>query len=103
MIYRHMIAKALFIQNHKEIFDHHQNIEQYGVEEAFNLGLIDKKEIEPIYTHNDFLFKLEHVINAWVLNETEKCINIKLNTFEDETWTLEYSDELWDKLKKYLT
>ncbi len=94
-----MEAKVMLLQNVDEIAAYEQAIAEHGMEEAFNLGKVDG-EVTPVYVSNDFMFKLDDVRYAWVIHDPDKLINIRDET--GETWSLKYTDELWNKLKEHL-
>jgi len=92
-----MEAKVKLLENFEEIEKYDDAIKEHGEAEAFNLGLYDKKPKE-IYIERDFLFRIKDVLYAWTTGEEgDKSINLRMN--DDDTWSVAYSKELWDKLK----
>ena len=91
-----MIGKARLLDNYDEIAEYNDVIKEHGKEEAFTLGLYDKPPKE-IYVESELLFKLNDVQNAWIVEG--KLINMKME--DGGVWTIYYTQEIWDKLKKH--
>jgi hypothetical protein len=91
-----MNAEARLLDNYEEIEAYNDIIEQHGKEEAFNLGLYTTPPKER-YVKSEFLFRLKEVDNAWIVEGD--FINMKMD--DGSIWTIYYTDELWNKLKKH--
>jgi len=94
-----MKVKGFFLKNIVELQRYNEVVAEYGYDEAFNLGKVNEP-IEPIYVTNDFIFKMSDVQTAWMVHDPNVSINIKMS--DGDMWSVEYTDELWNKLEEHL-
>jgi len=92
-----MIGTVKILQNFREMDDYNEAIEEYGKEEAFNLGKFTTPPIE-MFSKVEFIFDINDVGVAWIfVDNKEKLINMQMKN--NNAWAVCWDEKLWEELK----
>lgn len=90
-----MIAKAYMITNYEKVLEYKNACKEYGSEEEAHAQ--DFYPVKEEYMETEFMFDADEVIRCWKDKDGKIIIDFGE---ENGIWTIEYSDEVWDKLKE---
>jgi hypothetical protein len=90
-----MIAKAYMITNYDKVLEYRNACKEYGSEEEAQLN--DYYPVEEKFQETDFMFDMDNVERCWKDQDGKIILDFG---GEGEIWTIENSEEVWNKLKE---